>query len=78
MTSSKRKPTTSPPPRAVMLAIRNHGAIPHDELMAWYRNDAPEWIREAAISPDIAVFLWKMPSPRAWDHMSLIFTEKSR
>jgi hypothetical protein len=43
--------------------------------MQWYENDAPQWIRDRKISPDLAVFMYKLPAPLGWDHMGVLFQE---
>ena len=69
---ASRKPKRStPPPVAVVNALRTGQPVDRDLLMDWYTNRAPDWIRQKGISADLAVFLWQAPNPNRWDHVEM-------
>lgn len=62
---------STPPPPAIVRALKVGAPFDRDLLLDWYANGAPDWIRQKGISPDLAVFLWEAPNPNRWDHIEM-------
>jgi len=76
--ASRKVHDTTPPPPAVVHALRTGKPVPNDALMRWYENDAPQWIRDRHIAPDLAVFIYKSPAPLSWDFLGVLFPRSGK